>query len=61
MHDFEPYFCTEEKCRSPLDVPNTFEGLLGHMQAHMPYSWQVETADGEAKELHSEEEFTSYL
>src|SRR3569833_1818409 len=41
MHDFEPYFCTEEKCRSPLDVPNTFEGLLGLLLVFLFFCWFV--------------------
>ncbi|KAL8418965.1 hypothetical protein RB594_002249 [Gaeumannomyces avenae] len=45
--DFEPYFCIFEKCDAPFDVPNTFEGLLSHMQtAHLPEQWHIDTAEG---------------
>jgi hypothetical protein len=35
MQDFEPYFCTAADCKAPFDVPNSFDGLLDHMQAHV--------------------------
>jgi hypothetical protein len=36
MQDFEPYFCTVADCKAPFNVPNSFDGLLNHMQGHVP-------------------------
>jgi hypothetical protein len=36
MQDFEPYFCTHADCKAPFDIPNSFDGLLNHMQSHVP-------------------------
>ncbi|KAH8698203.1 hypothetical protein GQ44DRAFT_85149 [Phaeosphaeriaceae sp. PMI808] len=60
MRDFEPYFCTFEDCDSPFDVPNSFDGLLDHMQTHVPIRHHVEEPNGEHKEYH-EMEFEDHV
>jgi len=51
MQDLEPYFCTFEKCKLPFDVTNSFEGLLNHMQSHLPLRHNIDKPDGEHIEL----------
>jgi hypothetical protein len=46
MYDFEPYFCTVAECEAPFDVPNSFEGLLTHMQSHVPVVVFATTLNG---------------
>jgi hypothetical protein len=60
MQDFEPYFCTREDCTTPFDVPNTFDGLLAHLQDHLEERYHVDMPDGEHKEL-NETEFEEYV
>jgi hypothetical protein len=60
MQDFEPYFCTFEKCKSPFDVSNSFEGLLDHMQSHVPLRHHIYKPDGEHIEL-AEAEFETHV
>ncbi|KAN0082027.1 hypothetical protein V8E54_003325 [Elaphomyces granulatus] len=60
MQDFEPYFCTFEDCKAPFDVPNTFDGLLGHLQDHLPVRYHVDMPDGEHKEF-DETEFEEHV
>ena len=60
MQDFEPYFCTFEDCKAPFDVPNTFDGLLGHLQDHLPVRYHVDTLDGEHKVFY-ETEFEEHV
>ena len=60
MQDFEPYFCTFEGCKAPFDVPNTFDGLLGHLQDHLPIRYHVDMPDGEHKEF-DETEFEEHV
>ncbi len=60
MQDFEPYFCIFEDCAAPFDVPNTFEGLLGHMHSHLPDQWHVVTPDGPRK-FDDQEDFERYV
>lgn len=60
MQDFEPYFCTWEACTTPFDVPNTFDGLLSHLQDHVEERYHVDTPDGEHKEL-NEDEFEKHV
>jgi len=59
MQDFEPYFCTLEDCTAPFDVPNTFDGLLAHLQDHLEERYHVDI-DGEHKEF-NETEFEGYV
>ncbi|KAF1966497.1 ankyrin [Bimuria novae-zelandiae CBS 107.79] len=47
MHDFEPYFCTYEACTAPFDVPNSFSGLLDHLQGHSATLYHVDEPNGE--------------
>jgi hypothetical protein len=49
MQDFEPYFCTTEGCTAPFDIPNSFDGLLGHLQGHLPMKSYVELDDQNSK------------
>lgn len=51
MQDFEPYFCTWEGCPAPFNVPNTFGGLLSHMQSHVQLRYHIDMPDGEHMEL----------
>ncbi|KAF2689749.1 hypothetical protein K458DRAFT_330439 [Lentithecium fluviatile CBS 122367] len=60
MQDFEPYFCTFEGCREPFDVPNSFDGLLDHMQSHLPVRHHIDAPDGEHKE-YVETEFEAHF
>lgn len=55
MQDFEPYFCTVETCEAPFDVPQTFDGLLGHLQDHLPLLYHIDMPDGEHQELNEAE------
>lgn len=50
MFDFEPYFCTFEGCTAPFDVPNSFDGLLEHMQSHLPLRHHVDGPDGKHRD-----------
>ncbi|KAH7127824.1 hypothetical protein B0J13DRAFT_645877 [Dactylonectria estremocensis] len=61
MQDFEPYFCIFEDCKTPFDVPNSFNGLLGHLQEHLPPTWHADLPDGETKEFDDEALFTNYV
>ena len=47
MHDFEPYFCTVVDCPTPFDVPNSFIGLLDHMQSHVHIGLDVFAHDSQ--------------
>ncbi|PVH69881.1 hypothetical protein DL98DRAFT_438106, partial [Cadophora sp. DSE1049] len=60
MQDFEPYFCTWEGCTVPFDVPNTFDGLLAHLQDHLEERYHVDMPDGEHKEF-NEKEFEEHV
>jgi hypothetical protein len=60
MQDFEPYFCTFEDCKAPFDVPNSFDGLLGHLRDHLPVRYHVDMPDGEHKEF-DETEFKEHI
>ncbi|CZR68612.1 uncharacterized protein PAC_18511 [Phialocephala subalpina] len=60
MQDFEPYFCTWEGCTTPFDVPNTFDGLLAHLQDHLEERYHVDMPDGEHKEF-NEKEFEEHV
>ena len=60
MHDFEPYFCTVEECQAPFDVPNSFVGLLDHLQSHLQVIYHIDTSAGDHKE-YSEEEFERHV
>ncbi|KAF6801192.1 ankyrin repeat protein [Colletotrichum sojae] len=46
-------------CDDPFGVPNTFDGLLGHMQTHVEERFHVDMPDGKHKEF-TEQEFESY-
>lgn len=60
MQDFEPYFCTFEECNAPFDVPNSFDGLLEHLQSHLPMRHHVDKPGGEHKEF-LETEFENHI
>ena len=60
MLDFEPYFCTFGECQAPFDVPNSFDGLLDHMQGHLPVRHHIDAPDGEHMEF-VETEFEDHL
>ncbi|KAH7397169.1 hypothetical protein BKA66DRAFT_605750 [Pyrenochaeta sp. MPI-SDFR-AT-0127] len=60
MQDFEPYFCTYEDCKAPFEVSNSFDGLLEHLQTHLPIRHHVDDPDGEHKEL-IEAEFEHHM
>ncbi len=60
MQDFEPYFCTVENCDAPFDVPNSFNGLLGHMQNHLPVRHHIDETDGKHSE-YVEETFEDHI
>ncbi|SPO04605.1 uncharacterized protein DNG_07290 [Cephalotrichum gorgonifer] len=60
MQDFEPYFCTLDSCHAPFDVPNTFDGLLRHLQDHMEERYHVDMPDGNHQDL-GEGEFEEYI
>jgi serine/threonine protein kinase len=63
MLDFEPYFCTFEECQTPFDISNSFDGLLDHMQSHLPLLHHLDAPDGEHKEYIEtdfEDHFKSY-
>ncbi|KAL0936357.1 C2H2 type zinc finger domain protein [Colletotrichum truncatum] len=59
MQDFEPYFCILEECKAPFDVPNTFDGLLRHLQDHVEERFHVDLSNGEHK-IFDEMEFEEY-
>lgn len=61
MQDFEPYFCIVEDCNTPFDIPNSFNGLLAHLQEHLPLTWHAELPGGETKEFDDEVLFTNYV
>ncbi|KAL7893947.1 hypothetical protein HDV63DRAFT_163975 [Trichoderma sp. SZMC 28014] len=60
IQDFEPYFCTLEECKAPFDVPNSFDGLLDHLQSHIEERYHVDMLDGKHEEL-DETEFEQHL
>ncbi|KAJ3549807.1 hypothetical protein NM208_g305 [Fusarium decemcellulare] len=60
LQDFEPYFCTFEGCKNPFDVPNSFDGLLGHLQSHLEERYYIDMPNEGYKEL-SKLEFEAYL
>ncbi|KAF3074221.1 SNF1 protein kinase subunit beta-3 [Trichoderma lentiforme] len=60
MQDFEPYFCILEECKEPFDVPNSFDGLLDHLQGHLEEQYHIDMPDGEHKEF-DETEFEEHL
>lgn len=52
MQDFEPYFCTVEKCDAPFDLINTFEDLMQHLQdRHVEERFHFDLPNGEHKEF----------
>jgi hypothetical protein len=51
MQDFEPYFCTFDGCESPFDIPNSFEGLVDHMQSHLPMQHHIDEPNREHKDV----------
>lgn len=52
MQDFEPYFCTVEKCDAPFDLITTFEDLLQHLQdRHVEERFHISLPNGEHQEL----------
>lgn len=60
MQDFEPYFCIFEDCQAPFDVPNTFDGLLMHLQEHMEERFHVDLPSG-GHEIFDEQGLEAYL
>ena len=60
MQDFEPYFCTFETCETPFNIPNSFGGLLEHMQNHLPIRYHIDDPSGEHKE-YIEGEFEDHI
>ncbi|PON25383.1 hypothetical protein TGAM01_v205677 [Trichoderma gamsii] len=60
IQDFEPYFCTLEKCKAPFDVPNSFDGLLDHLQSHLEERYHIDMPDGKHEEF-DETEFERHL
>ncbi|KAF6809397.1 hypothetical protein CPLU01_15508 [Colletotrichum plurivorum] len=60
FQDFEPYFCLFKDCDDPFGVPNTFDGLLGHMQTHVEERFHLDMPDGKHREF-TEQEFEDYL
>lgn len=50
MQDFGPYFCTVEECKAPFDVQNSFDGLLDHLQSHIPVRHHVDGPNGDHEE-----------
>lgn len=61
MLDFEPYFCLFEGCETPFEVPNSFGGLLGHLQEHLPLRWHADLPGGEHKEFDDEVLFEEHV
>jgi hypothetical protein len=49
IEDLEPYFCLSSECTTPFDVLNSFNGLLAHMQTHLPLLHHVDAPDGTHK------------
>lgn len=60
IQDFEPYFCTLEECKAPFDVPNSFDGLLDHLQSHLEERYHVDMPDGKHEEF-DETEYEHHL
>ncbi|KAL7919843.1 hypothetical protein ACQKWADRAFT_300213 [Trichoderma austrokoningii] len=60
IQDFEPYFCILEDCQAPFDVPNSFDGLLDHLQSHLEERYHVDLPDGKHEEF-DEAEFEHHL
>ncbi|KAK4460628.1 hypothetical protein QBC42DRAFT_139625, partial [Cladorrhinum samala] len=60
MEDLEPYFCLDESCQEPFHVPNSFGGLLAHLQDHVPIMYHVDFHDGQHGEL-DEDSFEAYV
>ncbi|KAK4063855.1 hypothetical protein Trihar35433_8563 [Trichoderma harzianum] len=60
IQDFEPYFCVLEECKKPFDIPNSFDGLLDHLQGHLEEKYHIDMPDGEHKEF-DEAEFEKHL
>ncbi|KAH8680260.1 hypothetical protein BGZ61DRAFT_551033 [Ilyonectria robusta] len=61
MLDFEPYFCLFEGCETPFEVPNSFSGLLSHLQEHLPLRWHADLPGGEHKEFDDEVLFEEHV
>lgn len=61
MQDFEPYFCIFDNCNAPFEVPNTFQGLLSHLQGHCPERWYIQTPDGQRLEFEDEKAFEAQI
>ncbi|KAH7007100.1 hypothetical protein EDB80DRAFT_718218 [Ilyonectria destructans] len=61
MLDFEPYFCLFEGCKIPFEVPNSFSGLLSHLQEHLPLRWHADLPGGEHKEFDDEVLFEEHV
>src|SRR2546421_8332751 len=60
MQDFEPYFCTFDQCKAPFDISNSFDGLLDHLQSHLPVRHHVDDPNGKHRE-YVEEEFEDHI
>ncbi|EJT68929.1 hypothetical protein, variant [Gaeumannomyces tritici R3-111a-1] len=61
MHDFEPYFCTVEHCEAPFSSPDTFDGLMAHLQSHVPVRYHFDMPDGEHREFDHESELEDQI
>ncbi|KAL8387701.1 hypothetical protein RB595_009726 [Gaeumannomyces hyphopodioides] len=61
MEDFEPYFCTEEACQRPFSFPNTFDGLMAHLQTHVPVRYHLDTPSGKHMEADHEDELEGQI
>ncbi|KLU85493.1 hypothetical protein MAPG_04516 [Magnaporthiopsis poae ATCC 64411] len=61
LQDFEPYFCTVDNCKDPFGFPNTFDGLMAHLQSHVPFKYHLDTPDGEHMEFDRESEFENQV
>ncbi|KAF1829668.1 hypothetical protein BDW02DRAFT_560658, partial [Decorospora gaudefroyi] len=60
MQDFEPYFCLYGGCKTPFDVPNSFHGLVDHMQSHVPLRHHIDEPHGKHREF-GEAEFEDHV
>lgn len=61
MEDFEPYFCTEEACQQPFSFPSTFDGLMAHLQTHVPVRYHLDTPSGRHVEADHEDELEGQI
>ncbi|KLU87727.1 hypothetical protein MAPG_06720 [Magnaporthiopsis poae ATCC 64411] len=60
MQDVRPYFCTVKRCDAPLDVPTSFEGLIEHLQTHMPVRYHLAMPDGSHKEFENKVDYDKH-